>query len=96
MATGVLPERPEYLDRIPAWVDQMTASKPDTHARLIRTYAQWDALRRARRRAGPHLGEGQARVVRAKVRAASGFLDWLTRHRPDQLQPDGTHPYWLR
>ena len=69
VATGVLPERPEYLDRIPAWVNQLTASKPDTHARLIRTYAQWDALRRARRR--------------AKVRGASEFLDWLTSHRLD-------------
>ena len=53
VATGVLPERLEYLDRIPAWADQLTAGKPDGHARLIHTYAQWDALRRARRRPGP-------------------------------------------
>jgi hypothetical protein len=78
VATRVLPERSEYLDRIPAWVGQLTASKPEGHARLIRTYAQWDALRRARRRVGSHSGAGQARVVRAKVRAASEFLDWLT------------------
>ena len=83
VATGVLPERPEYLDRIPVWVDQLTAAKPDAHARLIRTYAQWDALRRARRQAGPRPGAGQARVVRAKVRAASEFLEWLTGHRLD-------------
>jgi hypothetical protein len=77
VATGVLPERPEYLDRIPAWAAQLTAGKPDGHARLIRTYAQWDALRRARRRAGPRPTAGQARVVRAKARVASAFLDWL-------------------
>ena len=77
VSTGVLPERPEYLDRIPSWAAQLAAGKPDGHARLIRTYTQWDALRRARRRAGPHPAAGQARVVRAKVQAASAFLDWL-------------------
>jgi hypothetical protein len=83
VATGVLPERAEYLDRIPAWADQLTAGQPDGHARLIRTYAQWDALRRARRRLGPGATAGQAQKVRSKIRVASAFLDWLIRHGRD-------------
>ena len=83
VSTGVLPERPEYLDRIPPWADQVTAGKPDGHARLVRTYAQWDALRRARRRLGPRATAGQAQKVRSKIRVASAFLDWLAGHGRD-------------
>ena len=79
VATGVLPERPEYLDRIPAWVEELTAGQPDRHARLIRTYAQWDALRRARRRAGPRPAAGQARVVRPRSGLPPGsWTGWPT------------------
>ena len=83
VSTGVLAERPEYLDRIPAWVDQLTGGRPDGHSRLIRTYAQWDALRRARRRPGPRATAGQAQKVRSKIRVASAFLDWLASHGRD-------------
>ncbi len=83
VSTGVLAERPEYLDRIPAWVDELTGGKPDGHSRLIRTYAQWDALRRARRRPGPRAIAGQAQKVRSKIRVASAFLDWLASHGRD-------------
>jgi hypothetical protein len=74
---GALPERLEYLDRIPAWTSRLVAAKPAGHARMIRGYAQWDALRRARRRAAIKPADGQARAVRTKIRAASAFLDWI-------------------
>jgi hypothetical protein len=74
--TGILPERLEYLDRIPAWTSQLVVGKPPAHARMIRAYSQWDALRRARRTARPT--QGQAQAVRTKIRIASAFLDWLT------------------
>ena len=45
---------------------------------MIRAYAQWDALRRARRTTRPT--PGQAQTVRTKIRTASAFLDWLTAH----------------
>jgi hypothetical protein len=73
--TGILPERLEYLDRIPAWTSRLVASKPPAHARMIRAYSQWDALRRARRTARPT--QAQAQAVRTKIRTASAFLDWL-------------------
>lgn len=76
--TSVLPERQEYLDRIPTWTSQLVARKPADHARMIRAYAQWDALRRARRTTRPT--PGQAQTVRTKIRTASAFLDWLTAH----------------
>lgn len=80
VVAGVLPERPEYLDRIPGWISQLVTGKPAGHARLIRAYAQWDALRRARRRAATRPTEAQARAVRTKIRTASVFLDWLEGH----------------
>jgi hypothetical protein len=89
VVTGILPEQREYLDRIPAWTSMLVAGKPPAHARVIRAYAQWDALRRARRTASP--SPGQAQGVRTKIRTAAAFLDWLTT-RGGQLatlsQPD--------
>jgi hypothetical protein len=76
--SGVLPERREYLDRIPAWTSQLVIGKPPAHARMIRAYAQWDALRRARRQPVSRQTEGQAQAIRTKIRAASAFLDWVT------------------
>ncbi|WP_159928352.1 hypothetical protein [Rhodococcus sp. WAY2] len=49
--THVLPERMEYLDRVLPWLEHTLAGRPDGHARLIRPYAQWHLLHRARRRA---------------------------------------------
>ena len=89
VVTGILAERQEYLDRIPAWTSQLVTGKPAAHARMIRAYAQWDALRRARRTTRPT--PGQAQAVRTKIRTASAFLDWLAA-RGGQLaalsQPD--------
>ncbi|MGI8452091.1 MAG: hypothetical protein ACR2MP_33885 [Streptosporangiaceae bacterium] len=89
VVTGILAERREYLDRIPAWTSQLVTGKPADHARMIRAYAQWDALRRARRTTRPT--PGQAQAVRTKIRTASAFLDWLAT-RNSQLatltQPD--------
>jgi hypothetical protein len=49
--THVLPERMEYLDRVLPWLEPTLVGRPDNDARLIRPYAQWHLLHRARRRA---------------------------------------------
>jgi ribosomal protein L40E len=49
--TGVLPERVEYLERITPWLEQLLVGLPSHHARLVRPFAHWFVLRRARRTA---------------------------------------------
>ena len=89
VVTGILAERQEYLDRIPAWTSQLITGKPADHGRMVRAYARWDALRRARRTTHPT--PGQAQAVRTKIRTASAFLDWLAArggHLSTLTQPD--------
>jgi hypothetical protein len=85
VVTGVLPERAEYIERIPAWTARLLTGKPEAHARIIRAYAQWDALHRARRHAGrrPDPTRSRAGTVRAKIKVAADFLDWLDARETD-------------
>ncbi|WP_326830041.1 hypothetical protein OIE13_12625 [Streptosporangium sp. NBC_01810] len=80
--TGVLPERHEDLDRIPAWLDQLLADRPTQHAALIRPFVHWFLLKRARRRAA-HRGRPAmaGTYVRTRVRVALELLTWLDEHR---------------
>lgn len=76
--TGVLPARAEYLDRIHPWLDQLLADQPPAHAALVRPYAEWHLLRRARTRA--HRAEftpSSAGWARGHILAATAFLTWL-------------------
>jgi hypothetical protein len=76
--TGVLPERHEELDRIPAWLDQLLTGRPPEHARLVRPFVHWFLLRRARRRAARRqratLGGS---YLRTQIRVALELLAWL-------------------
>jgi hypothetical protein len=76
--TGVLPERHEELDRIPAWLNQLLAGRPARHAALIRPFVHWSLLRRARRRAAyrgrPAMVGGYLRTC---TRVALELLTWL-------------------
>ncbi|MFJ2793961.1 hypothetical protein ACIPDW_25250 [Streptomyces sp. NPDC087290] len=76
--TGVLPERHEDLDRIPAWLDQLLADQPARHASLIRPFVHWYLLKRARRRAA-HRGRPAlaGTYVRTRTRLALELLTWL-------------------
>jgi hypothetical protein len=79
--TGVLPERNEDLERIPPWLDTLLADRPQRHARLIRPFAHWFLLRRARRRANERRYPAESgRVVRTRIRVALEFLAWLDEH----------------
>jgi hypothetical protein len=85
VVTGILPERLEYLERIPAWTTQLLAGKPESHVRIIRAYTQWEALHRARRRARSRScpSRPQAQTVRTTINTASAFLDWLAARKLD-------------
>ncbi len=90
VVAGVLPERQEYLDRIPAWTSQLVTGKPADHARMIRAYAQWDALRRARRTSRPT--PGQAQTVRTKIRARQ--RSWTGSLLTTGNSPSSPSPAW--
>lgn len=81
VASGVLPERAEPLERIEPWLDQLLDDQPTPHHALIRQFALWHVLRRARRRAKQRtLTLGAAGTIRAQIRAALDFLAWLDQH----------------
>ena len=78
---GVLPERAEYLDRIPVWMNESLADKPTVHAHTIRTFAHWSVLRRARRRAlGRPVTPDKAQRARTLIVTAFRFLEHLHAH----------------
>jgi len=79
--TGVLPERHEDLERIPAWLDHVLADKPAQHARLIRPFVHWFLLKRARRRAARRRFPAESGTfLRTRVSVALELLAWLDEH----------------
>ncbi|MBT2480044.1 hypothetical protein [Streptomyces sp. ISL-94] len=79
--TGVLPERHEDLDRIPAWLDQLLADQPAEHATLIRPFVHWFLLKRARRRAAHRARPAMAgSYLRTRIRIALELLTWLDKN----------------
>ncbi len=83
--TGVLPERTEYLERIGPWLDNLLADQTADDSSLIRAYAQWDVLRRARQRASQRSFTYDAgRRARTMIRVALELLIWL-RNRGQSL-----------
>jgi hypothetical protein len=83
--TGILPARLEYLDRLLPWLEQTLADRPATHARLVRPYAHWHVLLRARRRAQRHgtFTPNSAAHIRSEIRVVLDLLDHLERGRAD-------------
>jgi len=92
VSSGVLPARNEHLERLAPWLEHLLRDKPAGHVRLVRPFAHWSVLRRARRVAAHRAyGRGSADFARARVLAALDLLSWLDhRHQPlDALtQPD--------
>jgi hypothetical protein len=89
--TGVLVERHEDLERLPAWLDHHLLAIPAGHANLIRPYLHWFLLRRARRRAvNRSFSASAGRELRRRILVALELLDWLDDNRItlDQLQQD--------
>ncbi|MEV4657371.1 hypothetical protein [Micromonospora sp. NPDC049301] len=77
----VLPTRNEHLERLPGWLNRLLATVPNGHRGLVRQYAVWSELRRARRRAARRrFTELSARHTRIKITVAVGLLTWLDHH----------------
>jgi hypothetical protein len=82
---GVLPPRNEHLERLGPWLEHLLQDKPADHAQLIRPFAHWFVLRRARRSAASRtFSRGSADFARARVLAALELLSWLD-HRHQSL-----------
>lgn len=97
VTTGVLPERHDDLERLPAWLDKTLASKPAEHARLIRPFTHWFLLRRARRRAA---GRRQPAIassyLRTRITTALKLLAWLDeRNKPLARLDQAALDAWL-
>lgn len=79
--TGVLPDRHEDLERLPAWLEYELVGKPTAHAILARPFLNWFLLRRARQRAAVRRYPASAdRDLRRRVSVALEFLAWLDDH----------------
>jgi hypothetical protein len=80
--TGVLPARVDYLERLVPWLEELLADEPATRAHLVRTYAHWTVLRRARQRArtSGRFSYGSSDTVRTKLRAVLRLLTWIDTH----------------
>ena len=106
--TGVLPERDEDVERIPAWLEQRLRSRPAEHAQLLRPFAHWHLLRRARRRSLDRRYPASARKhLRARINTALDLLAWLDgqqvaiddltqHHLDDWLARGGIHKHEIR
>jgi hypothetical protein len=85
---GVLPPRDEQTERLDAWVNELLATLPAHHSRVIFPYAHWKVLRTVRRRTRrKRTTVGVANSARERVRAAIRLLRHLdTNHeRIEQL-----------
>ncbi|MGP3921462.1 hypothetical protein [Nonomuraea sp. 10N515B] len=76
--TGVLPERHEDLERVPAWLEHHLADKPVEHANLVRPFLHWHLLRRARTRASKRAYPTTVgRDLRRRIQVALDLLAWI-------------------
>ncbi len=75
---GVLPDRADHLERLGPWLDNLLTTQPTVHSSLIRTWARWAILRRARHRlpARPFT-PAAAGWARTRIRAALRLLAWI-------------------
>jgi hypothetical protein len=78
VAAGVLPQRNEALAQLQLWVDRTIPAIAVEHQSVIRAYAEWHIVRRARQRAarGP-FRPGADSANRQRIRCAVTFLGWL-------------------
>jgi hypothetical protein len=84
VSSGVLPARNEHLERLAPWLEHLLHEKPAHHARLIRPFAHWFVLRRARRAAARRtFTRGSADFARARILAALDLLSWLDQRGQD-------------
>ena len=101
----MLPGREEYLETIPPWLEDLLATRPAQHAQVIRPYASWSVLHRARHRAHRRAStRSVGKHARARILIAVHFLSWLdtrgltlaavTQHHVDAWLAGGTTTHY--
>ena len=85
VANGVLPARDDALVRLEAWVGKRLANVEDqAQRRLLRSYATWRVLRRARQRAEAAGAPRTAtRYAKVNLNSAIAFLGFLAARQAD-------------
>jgi len=85
------------LERLTPWLEHLLRDKPAGHARLVRPFAHWSVLRRARRAAAHRAyGRGSADFAHARVLAALDLLSLLDhRHQPLDALTQADLDQWL-
>jgi hypothetical protein len=77
---GALPERDEDIDGTTLWLEDLLGTQPTEVAQIVRPYATWSVLRRARNRAERSSPTGSVRkYARSRILLAMKFLSWLDR-----------------
>jgi len=75
---GALPPRDEEVDSTAVWLNHVVAGIQPDIARIIRQYASWSVLRRARRRGGRERSDRSVRKhARRRIMLAIELLTWL-------------------
>lgn len=75
---GILEPREEPLARIAPWLERVLADLPAGHRPVVRAYAEWHVLRKARRRAARgRFTAASAAHARGRINYAISFLSWL-------------------
>jgi hypothetical protein len=93
--TAILPPRNEHLEGIEPGLERHLTTYPAAHAQLVRSYAIWYLLHRARRARRPLTKSGAARI-RYRVRVALEFLAWIDAHGHDlTTMTQGDIDKWL-
>lgn len=77
----ILEARIEPLERLTDWVDELVRDDSADTQQILRMFAQWHVLRRARRRSGHRaFTESSGKWARQQVSVARDFLSWLGQH----------------
>ncbi|WP_280341618.1 hypothetical protein [Nocardia abscessus] len=84
VSAELLGRRNEDLAQLQLWAERIIATLPASQQRIVRPFAEWQIIRKARRIAARGIyREAAARRDRAQINAAIVFLNWLdTHHTP--------------
>ncbi|WKN60290.1 hypothetical protein HJ581_0041785 [Rhodococcus opacus] len=73
-----MPQRNEALAQLQLWVDRIVPTLPAQHQPVIRAYAEWHIVRRARLRSARRpFRPGADAANRQRIQCAINFLSWL-------------------
>ena len=81
---GALPHRDEHIEQVEAWLDEFLREHAPAHTQLLRPFANWVVLRRARQRSRRRpTTEATAAWARQRIRTAADLLGYLDDHNLD-------------